>query len=460
MKTSIPAFLVVLACATFATAGDGEQLIAKVAELTRDALVLVECKYASDAGEATMTGMGVCYDAGKGDFFTFALGPRLRSERIKQLRIVLPGFERKTIPAEFLGARPEVGVAFLRAKAKHKWRAVRFAQSSQLKTGQIVASAGLMPGARANNPYFGVGYVSSLLRVPERIHYVTGGRLTCAGSPVFAGTDEAVGIVYKTIYMDYQMPTTRGPSMISLKGRQESAFFMPAEEFAFVLQNVPEGGRIPRPGSLGFMKAVGVSESQAELLGLTVPAVTIDQVIPTMPAYEAGLRNGDVIVAVDGQPVEALSSPEYTGMNLIKRIMLKSPGEPITVTVRRQGVDSDVSMKVAEMPFLPEEAPGYSNRKLGFAVRQKVMLDLYLDQSDTARIPGLVVTAIADGSPAASAGLKSSDVVTAVNGEKVRSADVFRKMIDEALAAKPVKPVMLMVHRSGAEPRVITIRPR
>jgi len=460
IKQTIPSLLAALAFCVSSADANSEQLISRADELTRESLVLVECKYADDSGETTLTGLGVCYDAEKGDFLTFALGPKIRRDLIRDLKVVPTGFQQEPIPAELIGTRPAVGMAFVRAKGKRAWRAVRFARSCHVKTGQVVASAGLMPGARANNRYFGLGHVSSLLRVPERIHYVTGGRLTCTGSPVFAqGSDAAIGIVYKTIYMDYQMPTSRGASMVSLKGRQESAFFMPVEEFAFVFDNVPQSGQVFRPGSLGFLKALGVSKSQSELLGIDVPAVTIDQVIPTMPAYEAGLRNGDAIVAIDGKAIEVLSSSEFTGANLIRRIMLMSPGQPVKVTVRRRGSDSELPMKVAEMPLLPEEAPVYTNQKLGFAMRQKVKLDMYLDQSGTGKVPGMLVTAVASDSPADDAGLKSSDVVTAVNGETVRSVQVCRKVIAESLAADQPKPIMLMVHRSGSEPRVVTIKP-
>jgi S1-C subfamily serine protease len=188
--------------------------------------------------------MGVCYDAQKGDFMTLALGvKRLRPEKIEQLTLILPGPDRESIPGEFLGMRAEAGIAFIRAKQKRNWQAVRFAARSDLQVGETVASGGLMPGTRANTPYVGLGYVSGMLRVPERVHYVTGGRLTCVGSPVFAADGLAIGLVAKDLYMEYHTPTSRGPSTVSLKGRQESAFFLPVEEFAFVLERIPQGGR-------------------------------------------------------------------------------------------------------------------------------------------------------------------------------------------------------------------------
>jgi len=383
----------------------------------------------------------------------------VRAEDIKEISLVLPGPKQERVPAQFLGARPEFGLAFLRAKEKRNWRAVRFASSSDLKTGQLVVSAGLMPGSSANVPYVGMGYVSARLKVPDTLYYVTGGKLTCLGSPVFSSSGLAVGLVSRTVYMDYQTPTPRGPTMVSLKGMQEASFFIPVEEFVDALKQVPHDGTVARPAWMGVLKALGASKEQADLMKLTKPAVMIDQVIPASPAAQAGLKSGDILVALDGRPIELLSTPELTGENFLRTIMLTPVGKKVTVTVSRQGAEKQVELTLTEMPILAEEAPRYVNDSLGLAVREKVDLDLYLDQSGAKQVSGLSVIGVADQGPAQAAGLKTGDVITAVNGTNVRSADLFRKQIEQSVKDDPQKGIVFMVHRGDAEPRPVTVAP-
>ncbi|GAG05687.1 unnamed protein product, partial [marine sediment metagenome] len=82
---------------------------------TEGAIVHVAIKYSSSRGVETLTGMGICYDAAKGEFITFAAASDLRKDNIKSLQIILPGRERKTIDAEYLGMRPESGEGRIQA---------------------------------------------------------------------------------------------------------------------------------------------------------------------------------------------------------------------------------------------------------------------------------------------------------------------------------------------------------
>jgi len=439
---------------------DSEQLLTQVAKDLENALVMVTCEYEGETGKTTLEGVGVCYEPARGDFLTLALAvPRFRPDKIERLSLILPGPERESVGAEFLGMRAEVGIAFVRAKERRNWKGVKFAARSNLRVGQKVVSGGLMPGSNANTPYVGLGYVSGILRVPQHVCYVTGGRLTCAGSPVFAPDGLAIGLVAKNLYMEYQMPTARGPSNVSLKGRQESPFFLPVEEFGFVLERIPQDGSVPRPSWMGVLTMQGISDQQAEFMDLQVPAVAIDQVIPGGPGEKAGLKNGDVIVAIDSRPIEQLASADLTGRNALQKIMLLPPGSEVTVSVRREGKVTEVSLKLEQMPVLPEEAARYIDEKLGLAVREKVPIGRYLLKSPTAKIAGLAVIGVGPRTPAANGGLQPGDVITALNGQPVRTVEVFKKILGESLAKDPSANIVLMVCRGREEPQSITIRP-
>jgi len=460
MKRLTLPIAIILSLASWASGQtDMASRLAAAAQVGARSLVLVRCDYDGEAGKTVLSGIGVCIDAEEGVFLTLAFGAKLHPEMILDMQLVLPGPDQESVPAEFLGLRPESGVGFVRAKEKRDWREIRFSSRSDVRIGQPVVSVGLMPGDLGNTPYLGTGYVSAELRIPQSLYYVTGGRLTCIGSPVLNSSGTAIGIVSQGVYMDYTMPTSRGATTVSLKGRQESAFFMPVDEFAYVLKDIPKNGRIPRPAWMGVLDAQGISQMQATFMKLDRPAVSIGQVIPAGPAYKAGLRNGDVIVALDGKDIERLASPSIMGRNLLRKIMLMPVGRSITLTVHKAGVDKKVSMRLAEMPLLPDEALRYVNNKLGLAVREKVPLDKVLDKSPVAPLAGLVVIGVGQRTPAAGAGLKTGDLITAVNGQRVRSASNLKQIIGQSLAKEPDKNLIFMIRRGSQQPQSVVVRP-
>jgi len=460
MKRSILAVLVLLLAPAWAPPASGQsettKLLADVAKATRNALVTVECSYEENEVKVLLTGMGVCYDAAKGEFMTFAFGGSIKPENIKKLRLILPGHDRKSIEAEFLGIRPEARIGFVRAKEKHNWQAVRFAGQSNLSIGQAVVSAGLMPGDPANSRYFGAAYVAASMRTPGVMHYVTAGRLTCVGSPVFRADGLAVGIVQSQPYMQHQMATNRGPTNVALRAREESAFFTPVEEFVYVLKRIPRQGRVPRLPWIGA-QIVSVGAGQAELIGVDRPAAQLDQVIPGYPAEKAGLKPGNIIVGFNGKPLERLATPDLVARNLLRQIVRIPSGQTITLTVLRDLKPQDVSLVLTDMPTRPAEAPRYANKALGIILREKVHLDQYLDRSPTARMPGLVVIGVAKREPPIE--LASGDLVTMVNDQPVTTVATFKKLVEESLAADPNRPVVVIMRRGAEGPKAVSIQP-
>jgi putative serine protease PepD len=78
----------------------------------------------------------------------------------------------------------------------------------------------------------------------------------------------------------------------------------------------------------------GSYEGEGAQIATTTASDGTPPVVPGGPADEAGLEAGDVILAIDGEPVEGSSE-------LIVAIRSRRPGETITLTVRRDGVERD-----------------------------------------------------------------------------------------------------------------------
>ncbi len=445
----------ILLAAVSARADKASDVLNSLAARGRESMAQVNGTYEDEMGKSGLSGMGICImtDSGnRGVFMTLAFEPAMKPEFIKDLELVLPGVKGRSLPAKLLGIDPETGMGFVKATEARQWKPITFA-SSKLKAGKQVFSVGLMDKSHAHSVYVGTAYVSSVIDVPQKVAYLTGGKLTGVGSVVFDADGRAIGLVGRQLFLDYQTLSRRGAASLPLRSKQESSFFTPVEEFAHVLQNIPSAPdkvrTLPWTGVLGFAK---VTEEYAEIAEIDRPAVKVEKIVPGSPADKSGLKERDIIVALNGEPVKKLATPELTARNFALELMRFDVGDTVRLTVLTDGKTKDVTLKLAPMPTRPSEAPRYASRKMGFAVRERVMLDKHTREDAAAETPGLIVIGVANNSPADEAGLRSGDVITSVEKQKVETMAAFKQIVEAAEGR-----ITLLVRR-GDEDLVITVR--
>ena len=412
--------------------------------------------------EQGFEGMATCVATsrdGFGVFMTLSLDPGLSPETLKDLKLITPGLKGKTIQAELIGIDALTGIGFIQAKAKHTWTVIRFSGRANLKVGQPVVSVGLLGRSAGFVPYVGSARVSTFLRAPEKLAYVSGGTLTGVGSPVFAGDKVAVGIVgRRQFYSLYAMAGDRGARNVSLRSTQETSYFTPAEEFADVLQRIGALRSNPRPPWLGVWQVQGVGPALAELAGLTSPGVLLEKVIPTGPAAKAGVKERDIVIAVNGKSLEKLGTPLLTARNLMRQISRTKVGEKVTLTLLRDKKELQVTVTLQAQPTMPNQARRLFVRALGLMVREKVAMDAHLLEGAAAGEKGLIVEGVSPNSAAAGAGLQRGDLITGVGNQLVSTVDAFGKAVDEAVKDSKTPAVVLQVRR-GERVIPISVRP-
>lgn len=175
--------------------------------------------------------------------------------------------------------------------------------------------------------------------------------------------------------------------------------------------------------------------------------VAVTRVAAGSPAERAGLKVGDVILSFDGERVTTFSK--------LQRLLGEAaPEQNVRLTISRNGTEQEISVtlgrrkdswqslsdiygaqpaaearRALEQLQRNQGATGFGgSRRVGVSTTQ--LTQQLADYFGVTGGRGLLVTAVAENSPAARAGLKAGDVITAVDGEKVESAGDLSRTIN------------------------------
>jgi serine protease DegS len=125
-------------------------------------------------------------------------------------------------------------------------------------------------------------------------------------------------------------------------GSQGIGFAIPANLASSILEELVTQGRVIR-GWLG-VEAQELNQELAASFGLSIPSgVVISGVVPGGPADTAGLKSGDVLLAIDGRPI-------IDARLAMSEIAAIDPGERLPLTIIRAGERLEVSLLVGERP--------------------------------------------------------------------------------------------------------------
>jgi len=188
-----------------------------------------------------------------------------------------------------------------------------------------------------------------------------------------------------------------------------------------------------------------------------VPAVAVGRVAPEGPASST-LKEGDLIVKVDGKGLEKLPSPGLIHDAFVLKLVRMAPNQTLTLTIRRDGKESDVQVVTAPQPQDDTLAPRFIVTQLGFRVRERAELDKFIMPPDVAKVDALVVLQVVQGSPADRQGLRTGDLIVSVNTEAVSKVAAFKTKVTAALTKSPTSAVTFVVRR-GSETHTFTIPP-
>ena len=344
------------------------------------------------ARRAISAGSGVIVDARRG--YVLTNHHVVRSAE----RITVTLKDRREFQAELVGSDPATDVALLRIPGE-ALTALPFGDSEQLKVGDLVIAIG--------NP-FGLGQT------------VTSGIVSALGR---SGIEN--GNYEDFIQTDASInPGNSGGALINSKGELVGintailapsggnvgiGFAVPANMARSVMEQLLRFGQVRR-GRIGVV-IQDLEPAAAEALGLAADeGAMIARVEPGSPAERAGLRGGDVVLSVDGTPIQGSGE-------LRNRIALVEADRSVRLEVLRNGRRSQMAVQVAPLPAGDGASAAAIERLAGATLGE-----LPPDHPAYGQITGVLVLRVGRGSPAAALGLRRGDLILGVDGTPVASA--------------------------------------
>ncbi len=320
--------------------------------------------------------------------------------------------DRREFEAEIVLKDARSDLAVLRIKSSgEKFPALEFADSDVLAVGDLVLAIG-NPFAVGQTVTHGI--ISALARTQVGI----------TDYQFFIQTDAAIN------------PGNSGGALVDLSGKLVGintaifsrgggsigiGFAIPANMVRVVVASARTGGHVVMRPWLGA-RLQTVTAEIAESLGLKRPSgALVAQVSPKGPAERAGLRTGDLIVALDGQEIEDSNAFDY-------RFATKTIGGNARIRLQRSGRDMTMTVALEAAPEVPLEELIIESRSPFQGVKIANLSPALADQFRLAAgTEGVVIVDIANGSLAQRLGFQPGDLVLTVNNQKVvRTTDLER----------------------------------
>ncbi|UEM23495.1 DegQ family serine endoprotease [Skermanella mucosa] len=341
------------------------------------------------------------------------------------------------LDAKLVGRDPKTDLALLKVEAGKPLAYLEFGDSDTARVGDWVIAIG--------NP-FGLGGT------------VTSGIVSARGRDIQAGPYDD----FLQLDASINRGNSGGPTF-DVQGRVIGintaifspnggsvgiGFAIPSNLAKGVIAQLRENGAVSR-GWLG-VQIQQVTPEIADSLGLEPKGALVADVTANSPAAKAKLAAGDVILALDGRPVDTIK-------DLTRMVADSKTGSTVKLDILRRGKRETVAVTLDAMPDQPQVAAATQSPDQPGAAQTDTVLGMTLSSLDMSGrrrfglsegVEGVLVVGLEDA--ANGVNLRPGDVITEVGNERVAAPAQIAAKVEEAREAGR-GAVLLRVNRQGTE---------
>jgi serine protease Do len=347
-----------------------------------------------------------------------------------ELTVIL--YDGTRLPAKVLGSDARTDIAVLKVDTDHLV-AMPFGNSDGVKIGQWVLAVG-SPFSENLQHTVTAGIVSAVGRSGMNLNEYED----------FIQTDAAINPGNSggaLVNLDGELVGINSAIASRTGGSNGIGFAIPSNMAMEVMDDLITNGKVTR-GWLG-VTIQNVTPDLRDALDLgSTQGVLVNSVVPDSPADDAGLQQGDVLVALDGRPMKDSSELRLAAARA-------NPGDRVEVTILRDGKERRLQLTLGEFPEDDATVAGESgqsyNEEIGLTV-EPITPDLSRRFELPDGAEGLLITAVAPGSPADDSGIQPGDLVVKVNRNRVNSVADYRTALG---SVEEGSPVLFLLNRSG-----------
>lgn len=340
----------------------------------------------------------------------------------------------RQLTAEVVGVDAKTDLALIKINSTEKLPAARLGDSDNIRVGDWVIAIG--------NP-FGLGGSVSAGIVSAKSRDIEAGSYDnfiqtdasinqgSSGGPMFNTNGEVIGI-NSAIY------STGGGSL-------GIGFATPVNLAKFVIRELREKGKVER-GWLGIKIQPNTTEISESLSQPEHGGVVVTSVSANSPARKAGLEAGDILISLNGTPVDSAKS--------FSRQVAETPaGSKIRLELWRNKQKQVKELTVEPMPEptlpQPKAAPAATAQELPLGIGLATVTPELIEQYQLPpQSSGVVITEVIAGSDAEIKGIKTGDLITEIDKKTILDINDAQAAIEDARRENN-RPVLFLINNNN-----------
>ncbi len=352
----------------------------------------------------------------------------------KEVKCILS--DKREIEAEVVGTDPFTDVAVLRLPPEEKYPFVVMGNSDDVKTGEIVLAMGSPHGLARS---VSMGIVSMTDR------YLEDQRGVISMFNNFIQTDAAINQGNSGGPLVDLKGEVVGINSRMLIGAENVGFAIPINIARDVVQNIIKDGKVQRSWlglNLQEMKAI---TEDTHKQGVVISDVEIDS-----PAYKVGIQPGDILIAVNNEPVHARFQEDLPSVR--RKLADLDVGKEVELTI----LHGD---KEEKKVVIPEVYSPYKGQEIEFSEWGFTASEITNEMMKRLRIShknGIYISGVQDGSIAKISGLLAGDVILEIEGQPVKNLEEFMKIYKQCIEKE--QPRVLLFVQRGVVTRFVLIK--